>query len=586
MKAKIHNSVDEAESVEQEIVRLISNQSKRVPLPVFIAVATIAFIAAGRTSPWIAFLWFLLANLVMLWRYQTLGTLPERADLTPVERLHMTVRLNLLGGLVHAAALLVFPLLSEAERAFFSVLLMGLCTGTVATSAGYRPALLAYLLPVMTGLVLMWGFSPGVPQTSLIERVIGLLLLFYAAVLLGLARELNRGIVEAWNIRSRERELNKKLQVALDTAEQASRAKTRFLAAASHDLRQPLHTITMLSAALSIRPADARGKEIIDLLNDVTESFSEQLDGLLDISKLDAGVINAEKKPVCIVDLITQHMAEIEGLIQAKHLKPNLSCNGHDYVETDPQLFLRIVRNLTHNAIKFTDRGAISLAVRRDGDHIEVLISDTGRGIPEEQKVQVFQEFYQVGNSERDRTQGLGLGLSIVKRLVDLLGIEMQMHSSASQGTSFILRLARVEAPAALSVLQPAELPEQRFNLCVLLIDDEKNVRTSLRILLEELGCSCMEASGTLQAVQRVKHQRPDLVLADFRLRGSDSGLLAIAAVLERWPGVPTVLVSGDTAPSRLQEAQYANIKLLHKPLPPEVLRRELAAAYRLKQAP
>ena len=573
-----------ADSVEQEMVLLVSNQSQRVPFAVFAAVATMAVIASNRLPLWLVSLWFAVAVIILVSRYYKLRLLPLRTDLTAGQRLGLLVKLNLLGGVFHASALLVFPLLPEAERAFLSLLMMGLCTGAVATSAGYKPALLAYISPVVGGMALMWGFSPGMSDPGVMERVIALLLLFYGAILLGLAREVNRGITEAWAIGLRERDLNVKLKAALETAEQASRAKTRFLAAASHDLRQPLHTITMLSAALSIRPADTRGREIIDLLNEVTESFSDQLDGLLDISKLDAGVINADLKPVCIGDLITQHMAEIEGLIQAKHLKPTLNCTSRGYAETDPLLFLRVVRNLTHNAIKFTDKGTVALAVGSNGSHIEVVISDTGRGIPEEQQDQVFQEFYQVGNPERDRTQGLGLGLSIVKRLVDLLGIDMQMHSSPSEGTSFVLRLAQVAAPAVISTLQPLEATEHNFNLRVLLIDDEKNVRTSLRILLEELGCLCVEACGTLQALQQVADHRPDLVLADFRLRGDDSGLLAIAAVHKRWPGVPAVLVSGDTAPSRLQEAQYAGIKLLHKPLPPEVLRRELAAAKLVQQ--
>lgn len=572
------------DSVEQETVCLISNQSKRVPIPVFVAIATITWIASNRMPLWIVLSWFAISTCVMVSRYRILGSLPERSDMTPDQRLLLMVKLNLVGGLVHALALMAFPLLSEAERAFFSVVLMGLCTGAVATSAGYRPALLAYIVPIMLSLSLMWGFSPGAAQISLVERVIGLLLIFYVVVLLGLARELNRGIVEAWNIRSRERELNRKLQTALDTAETASHAKTRFLAAASHDLRQPLHTITMLGAALSMRPADERSKQIVNLLNEVTHSFSEQLDGLLDISKLDAGVIAAERKPVRIAELVAQHIAEIESLMQAKNLQPVLICQTQEYADTDPLLFLRVLRNLTQNAIKFTDSGSIHLEVRRVGASIEVVIADSGRGIPADQQDQVFQEFYQVGNPERDRTQGLGLGLSIVRRLVVLLGIEMQMQSTEAQGTRFVLSLPVAHVAASFVERSAAKLADEAFNLCVLVIDDEKNVRTSLRLLLEEFGCSCMEASGTVQAVQQIKHLRPDLVLADFRLRGEDSGILAIGAVHEHWPTVPAVLVSGDTAPSRLQEAQYAGIRLLHKPLRLDVLRQELSAAKRLTQ--
>ncbi|MFM9880747.1 MAG: ATP-binding protein [Burkholderiaceae bacterium] len=577
----------DTDSVEQEILRLIASQSRQSPVPVFIAVALLALIAASRIPVWMAAVWFVLAVVMLIVRFRALRSLPLRTDLPASQRLQRVVTLNLANGMVHALCLFSFPSLSEPERAFFSVLLLGLCSGSVGTSAGYRPALLAYIAPVMGLLTVLWALSPGVAQPSLVERVIALLMVFYSAILLGLARELHRAIVQAWEIRFREHELNEKLRVALEVAESASRAKTRFLAAASHDLRQPLHTITMLGAALSMRGGDERSQQMVALLNEVTGAFSTQLDGLLDISKLDAGVVQTERKPVCISAVLTRHMAEIASLLEAKNIEPVLLCETDDYADTDEQLFLRVLRNLTQNAIKFTDHGSIALEVRRrraDGadasaDSIEVVVADTGRGIPLDQQDKVFQEFYQIGNPERDRSQGLGLGLSIVRRMLDLLDIDMLMLSRPGQGTRFVLNLPlaalQTGAPST-----PAETPQARvFDLTVLVIDDEKSVRTGMRILLEELGCRCLEASGTASAAAQVKHLRPDLVLADFRLRGIDSGTEAIAAVHARWPGVPAVLVSGDTAPSRLQEAQRLGMRLLHKPLALQTLKQELTQA-------
>lgn len=565
------------DSVEQEMVRLISNQARRVPLPVFIALVIMSSIAFKPLPAWLVGIWFVVATAVMVSRYLTLKALPDAYELSPQERLQKFVKLNLISGVTHTVALGAFPFFTEAERAFFSVLLMGLCTGSVATCAGYRPALLAYVSPIMVGLSFMWALGPGLEQVSVVERVIGLLLLFYAAVLLGLARELNRGIVEAWDIRTREKQLNVQLQKALESAENASRAKTRFLAAASHDLRQPLHTITMLGAALGLRQIDSRSKEIVGLLNDVTQSFSDQLDGLLDISKLDAGVIAVDRRAVKICDLLGQHAAEVQGLAAAKGIGLNLVCTTDACVDTDAALLTRILRNLTQNAIKFTDQGSITIKAEATADHVTLTVLDTGHGIALDQQEKVFQEFYQIGNPERDREQGLGLGLSIVRRLVDLLGITIRMESAPDEGSKFVLELPIADAALATAPVPVAKQTAAAFNLCVLVIDDEKNVRTSLRILLEELGCTCLEASGTEQAIEQVAVVRPDLVLADFRLRGTDSGLLAIAAVKKRWPGAPAVLVSGDTAPDRLQEAQYAGIALLHKPLPLDVLKQELA---------
>ncbi len=581
MKANPDKSKGASDSVEQEMVRLISNQARRVPLPVFIALVIMSWIAFKPLPAWVVGSWFVVATAVMVSRYLILKNLPSAPVLTPVARMQKVVRLNLISGLTHATALGAFPFFSEAERAFFSVLLMGLCTGTVATCAGYRPALLVYISPIMAGLSLMWALGPGLADVSIVERVIGLLLLFYAAVLLGLARELNRGIVEVWDIRTREKQLNLQLQKALESAENASRAKTRFLAAASHDLRQPLHTITMLGAALGLRQIDKRSKEIVGLLNDVSQSFSEQLDGLLDISKLDAGVITVDRRAVNVSHLLEQHAAEVQGLAAAKGIKLKLVCSTDACVDTDPALLTRILRNLTQNAIKFTERGSITIEARtgtaESSARVVLNVSDTGPGIAPDQQETVFQEFYQIGNPERDREQGLGLGLSIVRRLADLLEISVRMKSEPDKGTTFILELPLADPALGAAPVQIARQPAQRFNLCVLVVDDEKNVRTSLRMLLEELGCTCLEANGTEQALEQVAHIRPDLVLADFRLRGVDSGLLTISAVQTRWPGAPAILVSGDTAPDRLQEAQYAGIELLHKPLPLDVLKQELA---------
>lgn len=571
-------ALSDDDSVEQEMVQLIANSAHRVPAPVFILAACLAVIGAGRLPLWVVGSWFALAVGVIALRLYVFRSLPNRTDLTSAQRFDRVIYLNILGGVTYSLTLIGFPEYSDAERAFATMVLIGLCTCAVTTTSCKPVGAYAYTGPIMAGMALAWALTERPEGATFMEKVIPVLVILYAIILVGLAKEVNRAIVESWTIRLRERDLNNQLQAALRTAENASNAKTRFLAAASHDLRQPLHTISTLGAALSLRPADERSRQIIDFLNTVTTAFAEQLDGLLDISKLDAGVVEANRKPVKLSTLLQQHMAEISEHMAAKRLQPMLQCDTDDAADTDPMLFLRVLRNLTQNAIKFTDQGSIGLSLRRVGPHLEVVVSDTGRGIPPDQQDKVFQEFYQVGNPERDRSQGLGLGLSIVHRLVAMLDIQMTMRSVPGHGTQFTLLL-----PVATGVVLPEPVPEpppaQPVNMTVLVVDDEKAVRTGLRILLEELECNCIEASGTRQAAQVVKHTRPDLVLADFRLRGTDSGIDTIAAVRTRWPDVYAVLVSGDTAPDRLQEAQRAGIRLIHKPLALDTLRHLLASA-------
>jgi CheY-like chemotaxis protein len=301
------------------------------------------------------------------------------------------------------------------------------------------------------------------------------------------------------------------------------------------------------------------------------------LDGLLDISKLDAGIVESVSKQFQIQGLVAQHYLEVESVIRAKGLVPVLLSELNVIVNTDPQLLLRILRNLTDNAIKFTEHGQIQLSVTADTDFVCVCVADTGRGISAQHYDKIFQEFYQIENSERDRAMGLGLGLSIVKRLTDLLGIALTFTSTLHSGTQFTLRLPIVCNPVQLSQPAPAPaLAAERFALTILIVDDEKAVRTSMRILLEELGCRCLEAGGTAEAVMLIQKNQPDFILADFRLRGEDSGIAAITAIKNRWPDTPALLVSGDTAPDRQREAYLAGIRLLHKPLSLEQLKQAL----------
>jgi CheY-like chemotaxis protein len=288
---------------------------------------------------------------------------------------------------------------------------------------------------------------------------------------------------------------------------------------------------------------------------------------------------------VPLAKLLEQHFSEVESVIGAKGLKPRLVNESAGHVRIDAQLFGRILRNLTHNAIKFTEQGEVAIRSRDDGDAAVVTIRDTGCGIATEHQQDVFLEFYQAGNPERDRSKGLGLGLSIVDRLCRLLGIAIALRSVPGQGTEFELRLPRVAPPsAAAGSGASAALTPRDWGLHVLIVDDERSVRTGMRMLLEELGCTCDEAGSTEQACELAQLRRPDLVLADFRLRGEDSGLRALEALDRLLGGVTGVLVSGDTAPQRLREARNAGRRLLHKPLALAELQQELKSALGRRQ--
>ena len=439
-------------TVYRYLLQLLADQSRRVPFPVLGLLIVLALIASQRMPVWIPALWVLFAMGVLALRWRWLGLLPRRDDLSLQARLRLAVALSLLNGLAHGASLAAFPVLTEAERAFFTVLLLGLCTGAVGTTAGHRSLFIAYTLPVLIPLTALWAWSPQAANPSWVERSVAVLIGLYFWIALGLAREAWKRFLESVRIRYHERSLNLKLQGALLHANEANLAKTRFLAAASHDLRQPLHTIGLLVAALSLRPANQRDKEIIELLGQVTVALSAQLDGLLDISKLDAGVVFAENKVFNLDELLRQHHAELDATAHAQGLQAELKSTANVFVETDPNLFLRVLRNLTDNALKFTESGFVGLELTTVGGRAVIVVRDSGMGIPHELQAQVFEEFYQVHNPERDRSKGLGLGLSIVRRLAHLLGIEVTMESTPGAGTVFELRLPLARRPEPVAI--------------------------------------------------------------------------------------------------------------------------------------
>jgi signal transduction histidine kinase/CheY-like chemotaxis protein len=566
------------------LLELLARQSKRVPVAVSLLLLVLALMASNRLPAWIPATWLAVSLTILLVRRRWLNLLPRRTDLPLALRLRIATFLSLINGTAHGLSLVAFPLLDVTERAFFSVLLLALCTGAVGTTSGHRHIYLTYILPVFLPLTLMWAWSPGPQAHRWGEYSLAVLLTLYFWLLLGLARNAWATFEESVQIRFQESDLNAQLQAALARANDASEAKTRFLAAASHDLRQPLHTIGLLVAALSLRPMAGRDKEIINLLSQVTMALSEQLDELLDISRLDAGVVQIERRLVRLDDLVRRHHAEVRGSIEEKGLRAVVRCEQPVHAYTDPALLLRVLRNLTDNAVKFTDTGFVAFDVVADGDQACLSVADSGRGIDDHEQQKVFEEFYQVGNPERDRTRGLGLGLSIVRRLASLLGIDLTMRSRPGQGTTFELRLPLTYAlpqPVAPVVSNRTELRAR-----VLVLDDERAVRQGVRLLLEEMGCACSEAATTEEALAMVRGSRPDIVLADMRLRGGETGIAAVRAIRDAFGYIPALLVSGDTAPDRLQEASRAGIRLLHKPVSMDVLCGAIEEATAARSAP
>ena len=367
-------------------------------------------------------------------------------------------------------------------------------------------------------------------------------------------------------------------RAARDAAETANRAKTRFLAAASHDLRQPLHALGLFAARLSDRTRDPEDAALVQRISTSVASLESLFSALLDISRLEAGVVAADTRALALDPLLARLANDfapeaIEKGLRFAVVPTRLA------VRSDPVLLERILRNLVANALRYTREGGVVVGARRRGAQASIEVWDSGPGIAPEHLDRVFEEFYQVGNPERDRSRGLGLGLAIVRRLAKLLGHEIDVASRPGRGSVFRLRVA-VAAAADVAPDEPVPAPpaDPLSGRRILVIDDEEPVREGMRQTLVAWQCTPVLAADADTAVAACAGIPPDAMVVDFRLPRGRSGLDAIAAVrgaLGR--DVPAIVVSGESTGDQIARIRDAGFTLLHKPVAPAKLRAALA---------
>jgi signal transduction histidine kinase/CheY-like chemotaxis protein len=359
--------------------------------------------------------------------------------------------------------------------------------------------------------------------------------------------------------------------------DRANEAKSRFLAAASHDLRQPVQAISNFVAVLQAEQRDDTSGYLVGRIEASLRSLDNLFLALLDISRLDAAQVETTIESFALQGPLTVMQSEYAPLAASKGLRLRVLPSSA-VVRSDINLIERILRNLVTNALLYTAHGRVVIGCRRRAHQLALQVWDTGTGIGEEHRELVFQEFFQLDNPERDRQKGLGLGLSIVRRLCLLLGHPLRLFSTPGKGTMFEVLLPLGE-PGAMAAARPAmTAPDAGVlaGIVVLLIEDEKDVRESYVLLLERWGCYAMAAAGSDEAVEclRASLRYPDLVVADFRLRNNETGAQAIGRVRgECGVQIPAILITGDTAPERIVEAQSSGLRLFHKPLDAERLR-------------
>lgn len=367
---------------------------------------------------------------------------------------------------------------------------------------------------------------------------------------------------------------------ARDAAERARDAKSRFLAAASHDIRQPLHAAQLFVGALA-RDAQVGARPEVERLQAALAAARQMLDTLLDVSLLDAGVVRREDRGFR-AEAAGQALIEMfEPVAARKGLALGLRCPPGLWLHSDPALVQRVLVNLVGNAVKYTERGAVLLSFRRHRGACRVQVWDTGIGIAAADLAGVFDEFTQLGNPERDRTRGIGLGLTIVRRLCRLLGTEATVRSVPGHGSVFGITLPLGEPPAP--CVQAPSVSVGLAGATLLVVDDDALVRDALVALLSGQGCRVRVAADVAEAGRQAALQPlPTLAVVDHRLPGGATAADAIRVIqAAAGPEVGVVVVTGDTHPQRIREAQALGYPVLFKPVPAERLLRAVSEALR-----
>jgi signal transduction histidine kinase len=450
----------------------------------------------------------------------------------------------------------------------------------------YTPASLNALVGTVYGLILIRFVATADFDYILLGSASAL----YGLTMVAYCRVQHRTLMEGFQIRFENRELVEALTTqkaaaddARHKAEVANLAKSQFLAAASHDLRQPLYAMSLFSASLGEPKLDPEGRAVVGRIQDSIAVMESLFEGLLDVSKLDAGVVQPRLADVPVDALFDRISQVFRPIAIDRGLDLRFRCDG-EWVRSDPVLLEQVLSNLVSNAIRCTARGGVLVAARGRGEAVRLEVWDTGIGIAEPDRNRIFEEFVQLGNPERDRRKGLGLGLAIAQRSAALIGGTIDLASRPGVGSRFGLAQPRAAPPARdvpmIEILAAPCLPASQ-DKPVMIVDDDVEVRAALSDLMTRWRIRCRVFASADAALQSLADgDRYRLVLADYRLGGRMNGLELLAAIASRHPAPrpPMVLITGDFDAGLVGAAHAQQVELLHKPLRPEALRNLVGA--------
>lgn len=573
--------------VDDERIALLYNTTLTVTLSTALMVGLIVIIVWKTVAPSILMGWCLAVvagRLAMEWLNYRYWRAPDRQ--TDPRRWGWLYSIFVCpSAIVWGTGIFLLP---SADRpvvqTFLAICLVARGAGSMLTHASFPPALYASAGPITSALVLRYATLGGPDNYA--TAAIWLLFMVYV---LAIGHRNAGTVTTSLALRYENEQLIEELkrnnvaaEEARKRAEQASRSKSQFFAAANHDLRQPLHSLGLFATALKNSITEPSKKALVDQILRCADSLVLLFDDLLDLSKLDAGQVRVRRERFTASQLLDRLETAFATSAKDKGLKLRIRLSPV-VLYSDQTLVLRVLSNLVANALRYTDKGGVLVACRRHRDLIHFDVWDTGIGIPADQHERIFEEFYQLHNPERDRAKGLGLGLATVRRIAGLLGYQLTLRSAPGKGSLFRLTLP---ADHALQADKPdatdeVVVPDLLRNKTIVVVDDEAAVRLGMQSLLQSWGCDCVVAAEPEEVLDEIHGRRPDFIIADLRLRNQRSGIDAIQ-VLRKALGqaIPAVLISGDTATEQLQAVSAAGFTMLHKPLKAVRLRALLNHAF------
>jgi signal transduction histidine kinase/FixJ family two-component response regulator len=483
----------------------------------------------------------------------------------------------LAGALWGVAGVALFVPGDPGHQALLIVCLFGVILGGINLTAVYRPSLYGFVLPALVPLIARVAI-----EGDQLHAFIAAVMLVVLAFILGFGHNLNNVLTQSLAIRYENVDLIGELQAqtaaadhARATAEEANRGKTQFLAAASHDLRQPLHALGLFVSALAAKVREPELKSVVGNINASVDALERLFSAMMDISKLDAGAVEPVRCAFPLAPLFQRVDAAFAAVAAARRLRLSVVAT-RAWVNSDPLLLERILFNLMSNAMRYTERGGAVLGVRRRGDSLALEVCDSGIGISAAEREHIFDEFYQVDATGRHGRQGMGLGLAIIRRLAALLGHPVEVDSRSGRGSRFSIVVPRA-TPRAAQLLSPDVVASGATfdGALIAVIDDESTVVEGMRAWLAQSGAVVVSAgSGEEMLTALGEYGRyPDLIVADYRLGGGALGTDAVALLRhELGLHIPAMLISGDSSTEAISAMRASSLHVLLKPVLPQEL--------------